>query len=116
LEEEAQAFSSVGQEMAPPKTKSQLAPASVPQDELSKPPKMGKPVQQLAWDLEALIRMFNDDIPSEVLLQASRVYSILYGFANASGTGFGSTVLGADGIEYRIGTWESDVDKDSSNF
>jgi hypothetical protein len=61
--------------------------------------------------------MFNKDTPTEVLLRASRVYYIfLYGFANASGTRFGSTVLGADGIAYQIGTLESDVDKESSNF
>jgi hypothetical protein len=60
--------------------------------------------------------IFNEDTPAEVLLRAARVYSILYGFANASGTGFGSTILGEDGIAYRIGTWESDVDDDSSNF
>jgi uncharacterized protein YggU (UPF0235/DUF167 family) len=43
------------------------------------------------------------------LLRAARVYSILYGLADASGTGFGSTILKKDGIAYRIGTWESDV-------
>jgi hypothetical protein len=115
-EEEAQAFLAGGQEMAPSKTKSKLAPALLQQEELPQPPKLVKPVHQLSWDLRALTRMFNEDTPSEVLLRAARVYSILYGFADASGAGFRSTVLGADGIRYRIGTWESDVDEDSSNF
>jgi hypothetical protein len=44
------------------------------------------------------------------------VYTILYGFANASDSGFGSTVLGDDGIRYRIGTWDSDTQESSSNY
>jgi hypothetical protein len=44
------------------------------------------------------------------------VISILYGFADASGTGFGSTVLGADGIKYRVGTWGKDEENESSNY
>jgi hypothetical protein len=68
----------------------------------------------LKFDLEALDALFNEDTPTEVLLRAAQVYSILYGFADASGTGFGRTILGEDGIAYQ--SWESDVDDDSSNF
>ena len=85
-------------------------------EEPTQPPTSVKPVARLSCDLEALAALFDEDTPSEVLLRAARVYSILYGFADASGTGFGSTILGEDGIAYRIGTWESDVDEDSSNF
>jgi hypothetical protein len=35
---------------------------------------------------------------------------------DASGKGFGSTVLGKNGIRYRIGTWEADAEDASSNF
>jgi hypothetical protein len=44
------------------------------------------------------------------------VYTILYGFADALGLGFGSTVLGHDGVRHRIGTWDSDTEESSSNF
>jgi hypothetical protein len=50
------------------------------------------------------------------LIRAARVYTILYGFADASGSGFGSTVLGDDSIRYRIGTWDPDTQDCSSNF
>jgi hypothetical protein len=75
-----------------------------------------RPVARLKFDISVLDALFNEDTPTEVLLRASQVYSILYGFADASGTGFGSTILGEDGIAYRIGTWELDVDEESSNF
>jgi hypothetical protein len=44
------------------------------------------------------------------------VFTVLHVFANASRKGFGSTVLGKDGISYRICTWESDTEDESSNF
>jgi hypothetical protein len=55
-------------------------------------------------------------MPTQVLLKLSRVYSIFYGFADASGSGFGSTSLCKGGIKYRIGTWGSDLEEDSFNF
>jgi hypothetical protein len=39
----------------------------------------------------------------------------MYGFADASGSGFGSTVMLDGGIRYRIGTWGPD-ENESSNF
>jgi hypothetical protein len=81
-----------------------------------KPSKEVVPVKRLKFDIDALCALFNKDNPTEVLLRASQVYSILYGFADALGTGFSSTILGEDGIAYRIGTWESDMDEESSNF
>ncbi len=37
-------------------------------------------------------------------------------FADASGKGFGSTVLGQDGTRYRLGLWDKDTEDESSNF
>jgi hypothetical protein len=68
LEEEAKAFSEVGQEAALPREKSKAAPMPVPSDPPPPPLKVVKPVQQLEWDLEVLTQMFNKDTPSEVLL------------------------------------------------
>jgi hypothetical protein len=53
--------------------------------------------------------------PGQVLFHALRVYTILYGFADASGTGFGSTVMLEGGICYSIGTWAPDKEE-TSNF
>jgi hypothetical protein len=113
--EEAHSFSEVGHDVVPPETRATKSTYSSP-GAPPEPPKEVKPVARLRFDLEALLQLFDSDTPSKVLLRAARVYSILYGFADASGTGFGSTILGEDGIQYRIGTWESDVDEDSSNF
>jgi hypothetical protein len=114
--DEAKTFSDLGHDIPPPEDEysrtSQPTAYPVPIE----PPVLVRPVARFKFDLEALDALFYGDTPTEVLLRAARVYSILYGFADASGTGFGSTILGEDGIAYRIGTWESDVDDDSSNF
>jgi hypothetical protein len=73
-------------------------------------------VPRLKGDIQALERLFEKEVPAQTLIQASRIYTILYGFADASGSGFGSTVLGENGIRYRIGTWDSDTQDSSSNF
>jgi hypothetical protein len=41
------------------------------------------------------------------------VYTILYGFADASGSGFGSTIMLNGGVHYRIETWGPDEDETS---
>jgi hypothetical protein len=90
--------------------------SSQPTKPLPKPPIMVAPAERLQADVEALTLLFSQEEPAQKLIRASRVYTILYGFADASGSGFGSTVLGEDGIRYRIGTWDSDTQESSSNF
>jgi hypothetical protein len=46
----------------------------------------------------------------------SQVYTVLYGFADASSSRFGSTILLNGEIKYRIGTWGSDIEEDLSNY
>ena len=41
---------------------------------------------------------------------------VVYGFVDASGSGFGSTILVKGSIKYRIGTWSSLEDQNSSNW
>ena len=113
--DEAEGFSEVVHDTIPPEKTFKEKKSACPRDPI-KPPTLVLAVLRFKSDLEALSALFSEDTPTEVLLRASRVYSILYGFADASGTGFGSTILGEDGISYRIGTWESDVDDESSNF
>jgi hypothetical protein len=115
-DDEAKAFSEVGHDTPPPEKSYNKGSKPSSHENPIKPPTHAHAVPRLKSDMEALEALFSEDTPTEVLLRASRVYSILYGFADASGTGFGSTILGEDGIAYRIGTWESDVDDASSNF
>jgi hypothetical protein len=114
--DEAKSFSAVAQDIPPPETKFKRNSQPATHEGPAKPPKLVLPVKRLKFNIDALCALFDHDTPTEVLLRAARVYSVLYGFADASGTGFGSTILGKDGIKYQIGTWESDVDEDSSNF
>ena len=41
---------------------------------------------------------------------------VVYGFVDASGSGFGSTLTVRGKVKYRIGTWSSEEDKNSSNW
>jgi hypothetical protein len=80
------------------------------------PPKRICPVPRLKGDTCALATLFSKMTPAQTLVRASRVYTILYVFADASGSGFGSTVLGNDRIRYHIGTWDLDTQDSSSTF
>jgi hypothetical protein len=55
---------------------------------LPTPPKQIKPVTRLKSDILALTLLFDMEKPGQVLLGASQVYTILYGFEDASGSGF----------------------------
>jgi hypothetical protein len=91
-------------------------PAPVQWKPLPPPPKVIAAVPRLQKDIEALAELFSQQLSTQVLVQASRVYTILYGFADASGLGFGSTVMLEGGIRYRVGTWPSDNKDNSSNY
>jgi hypothetical protein len=110
-EDEAQALNQVGKETIPKESSASRPPVVVPA-----PPTRVQPVPRMEGDVKALAALFSQETPAQTLVRASRVYSILYGFADASGSGFGSTVMGTDGIRYRIGTWGSDTEDCSSNF
>jgi hypothetical protein len=88
--------------------------ARIPQGD--PPPRKIKGVLRLAQDLGALWELLSSSVPPEVNVRSSLIITILYGFADASGMGFGSTVLGTDGTRYRIGVWDKDTESESSNF
>jgi hypothetical protein len=79
-------------------------------------PKVIRGVPRFFKDLEAFASMLSPDTPPEVTVRCLRVFTILYGFGDASGKGFGSTVLGSDGTRYRIGVWDRETEDESSNF
>jgi hypothetical protein len=55
-------------------------------------------------DLNALRSLLLAESPPEIVARTRVVLTLLFGFADASGTGFGSTVLGPGGVRYRICT------------
>lgn len=66
--------------------------------------------------LNVLTKMFQNELPHVVDLRATTCQVVVYGFVDASGSGFGSTMLVKSNIEYRIGTWSSTEDVNSSNW
>jgi hypothetical protein len=83
---------------------------------LPSPPKRIKAAPMLINDVRTLNVLFDSEMPSQVLLWSSQVYSIFYGFSDVSGSGFGSTILCKGGMQYRTGTWGSDSEGVSSDF
>jgi hypothetical protein len=75
-----------------------------------------KGVGRLKADVVALLDLFASVKPPLVMVRALCVYHILYGFGDASGKGFGSTMLSSRGTRFRIGTWDSDSEEEFSNF
>ena len=56
------------------------------------------------------------DTPPVIIVRTATTIVIIYGFVDASGSGFGSTLLVKGKIHYRIGTWSSTEDSNSSNW
>jgi hypothetical protein len=79
-------------------------------------PETVRAVKRLAWDLEALQILFSAESPAVRTIRPSGVLSVIYGFGDASGSGFGSSFTHDNGVIYRVGVWGSDVDGESSNY
>ena len=79
-------------------------------------PKSVAPSSQLKYDVLALSEMFSARTPPKFRVRTTKVLSILYGFCDASGSGFGSMVSGPNGIQYRVGLWKSDGEGESLNW
>ena len=80
------------------------------------PPKWIKPVPRFYQCLEVLVKIFHQPLPPVVTVRSTSVVMVVYGFVDASGSGFGSTTLVKGNINYRIGTWSSEEDQNSSNW
>ena len=68
------------------------------------PPQMVTPVLRFFICLKVLSFFFKKDLPPIVKVRSISRLVIVYGFMDASGSGFGSTLLVKGNIEYRIGT------------
>ena len=80
------------------------------------PPSMVTPVPRFHQCLEVLERIFNEDLPPIVNIRSTSCLVLVYGFVDASGSGFGSTLLVKGKVKYRIGTWSSAEDSNSSTW
>ena len=79
-------------------------------------PKLITPVPRFYSCLEALTLFFKSDSPPVVTERSTNIHLAIYGFCDASKSGFGASVQHKDGLHYRIGTWGADEDDESSNF
>ena len=80
------------------------------------PPNTVSPVRRLFDDLTCLNEFFDIDTPPWRFVRGKTIYIAKYGFADASKSGFGSSIETDDGIVYRYGTWSTDGEEHSSNF
>jgi hypothetical protein len=84
---------------------------------LSKAPHRVTPAARLADDLLCLSTLLDMDEPPTCLIRASRRLVVIYGFVDASSSGFGGSFALPDGsVYFRHGIWGRDSDSDSSNF
>jgi hypothetical protein len=90
-------------------------------------------VPHLLRDLQSLRELLDSDAPSERVIRVKTIVHVVYGFGNASGARFGSsmqhlerlgrlhqfdgsTKLGKKGLWYQIGVWGKDTEHASSNY
>ena len=83
----------------------------------SKAPKTVVPVDRFRSNIEFLRNFFSQEKPKEVVVRSRRLYHLLYGFVDVSGTGFGSSMVSRTGVRLRVGVWGVDEDKgETSNW
>jgi len=91
------------------------------------------PVPCLERDLLSLEALMESNQPAERVIRAKTTVHVVYGFGDASGTGFGSSLTrlkalgsweklgppsdpGTNGLRYRIGVWGRDAEDALSNY
>ena len=80
------------------------------------PPKLVLPVPKFKQCLQVLHKMFSLPLPPVVVVRSTQVLCVVYGFVDASGSGFGSTIFVKGNVKYRIGAWSSLEADNSSNW
>ena len=78
-------------------------------------PEIVIPVKRVRDDFKFLADLFASDKPLEITARSRKIVHLLYGFADASGTGFGSSVVSNKGIRIRVGVWGRDEDEEETS-
>lgn len=88
------------------------------QVESGEPPDLVRFVTRAKDDLEALQLLVRDSLPPLRVARGGESVSLIYGFGDASGTGFGSAIQLTDGsIFFRSGMWSWTIKEEmSSNY
>lgn len=69
------------------------------------------PATRLEDDVECLLKLFDSELPKVRHVRSKFVSMVLYGFLDASRSGFGSTIATDKGLKIRHGIWGSDSNK-----
>ena len=80
------------------------------------PPARVVPVPRLKSDIEALAHLTSAEYAPKRIIRNKKVVSVVYGFGDASGRGFGTGVKIEGELFYRYGEWCSEVAERSSNY
>jgi hypothetical protein len=76
-----------------------------------------KDAPRVKGDVETLCRLTESPEPPRRLIRSdNKVAMVRYGFGDASGAGFGSSLLVGDQLHYRTGTWIQSISDESSNY
>ena len=87
-----------------------------PQPASDTPPTHVQPVPRFRQDVLALLHLFQTPEPPIHYVRSKSVNTVCYGYADASGTGFGATVGEPSRLHFTHGTWTEDMDCRSSNY
>ena len=74
------------------------------------------PVKSFWECLDILLEFMESEIPPQIVVRSTTLLLVVYGFADASGSGFGNSLLIQGEVRYRIGVWGSDDKHNSSNW
>jgi len=79
-------------------------------------PQHVRAVPRLITDVEALLELCSSDIPPKRLARPTARVCVRYGFGDASGVGYGSSILiEGRGILWETGLWEWSIKEESSS-
>jgi len=81
-----------------------------------KPPGVVKVVPRLQDDLGALMELLEPETPPKRTVRPKQGASVVYGFGDASGSGFGTSFAGAGEVTYAHGQWDEEHKAKTSNF
>jgi hypothetical protein len=81
-----------------------------------KPPQKVRVASWLHDDVKALLDLFAPDNPPRRDVHPKSHSEALYMFADASGSGFGSSLMIGDVIHYRHGQWSDSSREETSNY
>lgn len=79
-------------------------------------PECVHPVPRFHNDVLALLSLFDAEVPPTRYVRSRHIHTVQYGFADASGSGYGYTLGTPEGLTYAHGVWGEGCEGRSSNF